>query len=73
MTLFKQTAGVIQSMEEQTAIQEEVVLPEGAQVAVAPVDQVAVVPVAPQVPVAVVGHKAEQATRQVVLRGPSCR
>ena len=70
MIFFKQTAGVIQSMEKQTAIHEEMVLPEGVQVAVAPVDQVAVVPVVPldgqpQVP-------AEQATHQVVLRGPSC-
>ena len=68
MTLFKQTAGVIQSMEEQEAAlqtdPEEVVLPDlvAATVAVPPVDPDGQV----QVPV-------EQATHQVVPRGPSCR
>ena len=70
MTLFNQTAGVIQSMEEQVCPREawdnpeEVVLPDlvAATVAVPPVDPDGQV----QVPV-------EQATHQVVPRGPSCR
>ena len=57
MILFKQTVGVIQSMEVQA------VLPVGGQVAVVPVDQVAVV--------LADGQPAEHATHQGVLQGPS--
>ena len=59
MILFKQTVGVIQRMEVQA------VLPVGDQVAVVPVDQVAVV--------LVDGQLAEGVAHHEVLRGPSYR
>ena len=74
MILFKQTVGVIQSMEgilKQLVGALHAVLPVGDQVAVVPGDQVAVVPVDQVAVVLADGQPAEQAAHQGVLRGPS--